>query len=200
MIRVKIGEKLSGKGVTKVKKQILFIHSAGAQGPNQGSSNLAAHLQITLGTEYKMSHPRMPKPENPEYALWKLQLEKELAALDDEIIVIGHSLGGSILMKYLSEEICKKYISGLFLVAAPYWGKDKDWRSDEFTFRENFTSKLPQIPRMFIYHSRNDEIVPLAHLGHYTEKLPQATARVLDGNEHAFNNGLPILVDDIKGL
>jgi hypothetical protein len=49
-------------------------------------------------------------------------------------------------------------------------------------------------------HSRHDEEVPFAHLGYYQEKLPQATARALDGHEHSFTDGLPELVDDIKHL
>nr|WP_235788441.1 alpha/beta hydrolase [Salipaludibacillus sp. CUR1] len=45
----------------------------------------------------------MPNPENPEYILWKKQLEKELDKLNGDVILVGHSLGGSVLLKYLSE-------------------------------------------------------------------------------------------------
>ncbi len=87
-----------------MKKQILFIHSAGAQGPHEGSGRLVAHLQKGLGPEYQVLYPIMPDPENPAYEPWKAQLEKELTALEGEAILVGHSLGGSVLLKYLSEE------------------------------------------------------------------------------------------------
>jgi predicted alpha/beta hydrolase family esterase len=181
-------------------KQVLFIHSAGNKRNPDGSGNLIAYLQDKLGSDYEVLSPDMPDPDHPRYEAWRTQVEQELAALDNDAILIGHSVGGSVLLKCLSEGAFQKHIAGLFLVAAPYWGKDEDWQYDEYALPEEFASKLPQISQMFLYHSRNDEEVPFAHLRHYEEKLPQATARALDGHEHSFNDGLPELVDDIKSL
>ncbi|MFT9847789.1 alpha/beta hydrolase [Aneurinibacillus sp. REN35] len=183
-----------------MKKQVLFIHSAGAQGLHQGSSDLVAYVKDALGDEYNLLYPKMPNSEDPEYTLWKLQLDKEFASLDGEVLLIGHSLGGSVLLKYLSEKTTNRSISGLFMIAAPYWGKDDDWQVEEYTLPENSASKLPQIAQIFLYHSRNDEFVPSAHLEHYKKRLPQANTRILDGAEHAFSDGLPELINDIKGL
>ncbi len=183
-----------------MRKHVLFIHSAGTQGLHHGSSDLAAYLQDALGDEYNVLYPEMPNPENPEYMLWKGQIKKELSTLDGEVILIGHSLGGSVLLKYLSEESCKLPILGLFLIAAPFWGKDGDWQVKEYTLQEDFVSKLPQISHIFLYQSRDDEIVPFSHLGHYGENLPQAIARELDGHGHYFNYGVPEVIGDIKGI
>lgn len=183
-----------------MKKQVLFIHSAGAQGNHRGSSDLAAYLNNALGDEYQLLNPKMPNPENPEYTLWKAQLDKEFALLDGEALLIGHSLGGSVLLKYLSEKTIHLPISGLFMVAAPYWGKDEDWQAEDYTLSDNFTLKLPQIPQIFLYHSRNDEVVPSSHLGFYKQKLPKAKTFLLGNDDHYFRNGLPKLIDDIKGL
>jgi predicted alpha/beta hydrolase family esterase len=183
-----------------MKIKVLFIHSAGPQGLHQGSSDLFAYLQGALGTDYDVLKPKMPNPENPEYALWKIQLKQELTALNGDVILIGHSLGSSVLLKYLSEEVFKQSISGFFSIAAPYWGMDEEWKRGDFTIPENFAIKLPQISQMFLYHSRNDEIVPFVHLEYYKKKLPQATVRAIDGDEHLFNDGLPELVNDIKSL
>ncbi|MCF6409480.1 alpha/beta hydrolase [Pseudalkalibacillus salsuginis] len=183
-----------------MKKNVLFIHSAGTQGLHQGSSDLAAYLQDALGDEYNVSHPEMPNPENPEYMLWKGQIKKELSTLDGEVILIGHSLGGSVLLKYLSEETCKLPILGLFLIAAPFWGKDEDWQAQEYTLQDDFVSRLPQISHIFIYQSRDDEIVPFSHLDHYAEILPQVITRELDDHGHYFNNGAFEVIGDIKGI
>jgi predicted alpha/beta hydrolase family esterase len=83
--------------------QILFLHSAGAQGPNEGSSDLVAYLGRELGPKYRIASPIMPDPGHPSYKGWKTQLEKQLDMVDDEIILVGHSLGGSVLLKYFSE-------------------------------------------------------------------------------------------------
>jgi uncharacterized protein len=120
-----------------MRKQVLFIHSGGAQGPHEGSNDLVHYLQSMLGPRYEVLYPQMPNPEAPEYVQWKVLLAKELDKLDDGVILVGHSLGGSVLLKYLSEEPCHKGIAGLFIVAAPYWGKE-DWEVEEYILRKDF--------------------------------------------------------------
>lgn len=182
-----------------MKRHILFIHSAGSQGMNEGSSNLVAYLKHTLGTACELLYPIMPQPENPRYNLWKTKLEKVLAVPEGQLILIGHSLGGSVLLKYLSENEIRKPVSGLLLIATPYWGK-AGWDIDEFMLNEDFAKRLSHVPRIHLYHSRGDEVVPFDHLGLYRKKLPQAKVSVIEGAEHAFNKGLPEAVRDIKRL
>ena len=182
-----------------MKKQVLFVHSGGAQGLHEGSNDLVGYLREELGDDYEVLYPIMPDPECPEYITWKMLLARELARLRGEAILVGHSLGGSVLLKYLSEEPFEKLVAGLFVIAAPYWGK-KDWRVEEYVLRDDFSSRLAKIPQIFLYHSPDDEVVPFAHLKSYAEKLPDAIARETENRRHLFNRGLPELVTDIKNL
>ena len=182
-----------------MKKQILFIHSAGPQGEHEGSSDLVAWLQKELGHEYKIDFPKMPNADNPTYASWSNQLAKELDKAEDGVVLVGHSLGGSVLLKYLSENPFNRRIAGMFLVSMPYWGK-QDWEVDEYALEEDFASKLPAVPMLVLYHSRNDKEVPFAHLRAYAKKLPSAFVCELEGNNHEYNKGLPELAQDIKNL
>jgi predicted alpha/beta hydrolase family esterase len=50
-----------------------------------------------------------------------------------------------------------------------------------------------------MYHSRNDEIVPFAHLALYAEKMPHAQIRSLERG-HQLNGDLSEVVADIKSL
>jgi hypothetical protein len=43
----------------------------------------------------------MPNESDPDYEPWKGQIKKELAALEGKVMLIGHSLGSSFLLKYL---------------------------------------------------------------------------------------------------
>ncbi|MED3575552.1 alpha/beta hydrolase [Cytobacillus praedii] len=183
-----------------MKKTVLFIHSAGPQDQQQGSIQLSAYLEKSLRNTYHFVCPKMPAPENPKYEPWKKQLEIELNKLNGEVLLIGHSLGGSVLLKYLSEESCPLPISGLFIIASPYWGIDENWQLKDFILQNNFEENLPAIPNLFLYHSRNEEIVPFTHHKIYAEKLPHATTRELEGKEHLFLNGLPTLLNDIEDL
>ncbi|RRB07324.1 RBBP9/YdeN family alpha/beta hydrolase [Larkinella rosea] len=181
-----------------MKKQVLFIHSAGPQGAHAGSGDLVANLKQALGPQFRVISPKMPDPENPSYESWKHQLEKELLTLENDAILVGHSLGGSVLLKHLSEEYLPKPVAGLCVVAAPYWGK-RGWKSKEFTLPNNL-SKLAQLPGIFVFHSSDDEVVPPDHLTYYAEKLPFASVLRLSNGGHLFTHGSPELVAAIKRL
>jgi uncharacterized protein len=64
----------------------------------------------------------------------------------------------------------------------------------------NFSASLQRIPYIFLYHSKDDEVVPVTHLHYYAEVLPHAFTRELNNRGHLFSNGFPELVDDIKKL
>jgi predicted alpha/beta hydrolase family esterase len=181
-----------------MKRQVLLIHGGG-QGAYEEDKKLAANLRDVLGAAYYVRYPEMPDADSPEYEAWKEQIARELAALDGEVILVGHSLGGSILLKYLSEEEVEKPVAGIFLIAPPYWGAE-DWEVSEYALQNGFASKLPRDLPVFFYHSRDDEVVPFAHLALYTEKLARATIREFDGRGHQFNDDLSEVARDIKGL
>ncbi len=189
-----------GSGPGNIKpKQVIFVHSGGTQGLHEGSSDLVAWLKLALGPPYQVFCPKMPDPDQPVYEHWKRAIKEELAELDNGIIMIGHSLGGSVILKLLSEEKIANKIDGLFMIGSPYWGR-KNWEVKEYILKKGFASNLPPIPGIFLYHSRNDVVVPFKHLLYYAEKLPFATIRKLDSSEHLFSSGLPEMAFDIRSL
>ncbi|RNF39009.1 alpha/beta hydrolase [Planococcus salinus] len=181
-----------------MKKQALFIHSAGPQGKGEGSTGLLEYLQKELGDDLEWIAPQMPNPENPAYAEWQEQLRKEIGLLDDGAILVGHSIGGSALLKFLSEEELGKKFTALFTVAAPYWGINDDWKKEDFTLAENFTSRNSLLPKLVMYHSAGDPVVPFSHVERYAKELPSADIRKLEGGDHLFLDGLPELVEEIR--
>jgi uncharacterized protein len=181
-----------------MKRHLLFVHGGG-EGAYEEDRKLAASLRDALGGGYQVRCPKMPDEDSPQYAAWRDRIARELAELDGEVSLVGHSLGASILLKYISEERTATPIAGAFLVAAPYWGVE-DWEVDEYVLQEDFTSKLPEGLPMFFYHSRDDEWVPFAHLALYAEKVPQARFREFDGRGHQFDDDLSEVAHDIEGL
>ncbi len=51
---------------------------------------------------------------------------------------------------------------------------------------------------MFLYHGRQDEIVPFSHLELYARTFPQAIVRALDARNHQLNDDLTEVADDIR--
>lgn len=80
-------------------------------------------IRKALGENYEVILPVMPNKTSAKYEEWKLWFEKLIPFLNDEIILIGHSLGASFLIKYLSEGSFTKKVKGVFLAGAVY---DKD--------------------------------------------------------------------------
>ena len=60
-------------------------------------------LKKSLGKNFKIIKPRMPLQDNAKYKEWKIHFEKHFPQLKNNIILIGSSLGGIFLAKYLSE-------------------------------------------------------------------------------------------------
>jgi uncharacterized protein len=177
---------------------VLFIQGAGDMHEPEGSAVLAGYLSRELGRGYRVFAPEMPDADNPMYRPWRDAIERELAAIDGAVILVGHSFGGSVLLKYLAEGSTTTPIAGIFLVSMPWWGPE-GWHWDELDLPPDFASRLPQAP-LFLYHSRDDPEAPFAHLGLYADRLPNATSRPITGKEHSFMNGLPEIVDDIRSL
>jgi len=175
---------------------VLFVQGGG-KGAYDEDAALAASLERALGGEYEVHVPRMPHEAEPNVKSWKRKISAELSRLRGKVLLVGHSVGGSILLKYLSEEEVKKPIAGLFLLAAPSWDEDQ-WNFDDLKLPRNIAEKLASIPRIFLYHSRDDVIVPFSHLALHGARLPQATVRAVDGRGHQFGNDLTDVAKDIR--
>jgi hypothetical protein len=178
-------------------KPVLFLHGAGSDGYS-ADKKLAASLQAALGEAYTMLIPEMPNPDTPDSDAWQAYILLELADIEGEVLIVGHSLGGSVLLQALSERTVTNPIAGIFLIAVPYWGME-DWEVDEYVLRADFAAHLPDVP-LFLYHSRDDEVVPAEHMTLYAGMMPGATVREFDGRDHQFNDDLSPVAADILSL
>ena len=176
---------------------VLFVQGAGDMWTPDGSGVLVKYLEKSLGSDYEVVAPEMPDAAiGPHYLPWRNKIDAQLRVIDGPVVLVGHSFGGSVLLKYLAEGPPPGSIAGLFLVSVPFWGPE-GWAYDEYALPEGFPSRLPATP-IFLYHSREDPHVPFAHLALYEERLPNAISRPIDGPEHSFMNGLPALIADIR--
>ena len=182
---------------TKLKRKILFAHSAGPQyGEGKGSYDLVKYLRSKLSDNFMILFPKIQKPNTPTYTKYSEMFASSFAKITGPVILVGHSLGASTLLKYLSEEKPNIQISGLFLVSTPYWKSNMK----EFQLEDNFQRFLKDIPKTFLYHSKNDPYVDFENLTFYKRAFKTAIVRELPGNEHTFPKGLPKMVSDIKTL
>jgi serine hydrolase len=177
-------------------RNVLVIHGAGEPRRRRGKVYWQPLLGDALGPGYLVKAPRMPRPADPQYGIWARRIA-ELIAGTRKPILVGHSFGASVLLKYLSEAKPQPALAGLFLVATPFWGPD----FTEFALPPDFGVRLRDVAPLYLYHSRDDPEVPLEQLERYSRALPQAIVRVLDGRGHEFNQPeFPELTADIRRL
>jgi predicted alpha/beta hydrolase family esterase len=147
--------------------------------------------------KFEVMYPKMPNAKNARYPEWKLWFEKFIPLLSDEIVLIGHSLGGIFLAKYLSETEFPKKIKSLHLVAALY---DTEVIKDSLAdFSLNGTvEKLGILTNnIFLYQSKDDPEVAFANVEKYKRDIPTATLREFEDRGHFTQENFPELIKDI---
>ena len=177
---------------------VLVVQGAGPIDHPEGSIVLVRALEGALPPELRVFAREMPDPGNPRYAPWRDAVARQLASFEPPVLVVGHSFGGSVVLKMLWEGADASAIRGLFLVAVPWWGPE-GWSYDEFAVPDDFAARLPDVP-VFLYHSVDDPHVPFDHQALYRDRIPGATAHEIAGAEHSFRDGLPELVRDLEAV
>src|SRR5204862_1473892 len=84
-------------------KHVLFVQGAGADVHDRWDNKLAASLERELGEGYVVHYPRMPDEADPRYSAWSAALLGELDKREDGAILVGHSVGATILIHVLAE-------------------------------------------------------------------------------------------------
>lgn len=182
-----------------VKRSLLFIQGGGAGVHDEWDDKLVESLRRELGLDCDIRYPQMPNEDNPSYMAWKPMLEKELVALDDRAILLGHSVGGTILVNTLANQAAKRAFGALFLIAAPFVGEG-GWSSDELEFPHDLGARLPQGVPVHIFHGLEDETAPHSHADLYARAVPQACIHRLAGRDHQLNDDLKEVAEVIKSL
>jgi len=180
--------------------RVLFIHGAG-NGAYDEDRLLATSLQKELGSNYEVDYLKMPDEENAPYELWKETIEKEIDADQAPLILVGHSMGASYIVKILTEIKQNTSLIGIFLLETPFWGGD-GWLYEgyeEVEFPKDAAAKLPQ-DMMVFYHTHDDEVVPFSHLDLYAKVFPHAKRREINAGGHQLGNDLSKIATDIKRL
>ena len=152
-------------------------------------------LQSELGEEYEVLLPRMPNKQNAKYDEWKIWFEKMLPFARDNALLVGHSMGGLFLVKYLSENEFPKKISGLFLVAAPH-SRTKDIGS--LQLKSNLEKVWEQCQNIHLYQSQDDQIVPASEAEEYKKAWLGAKLHIFEDRGHFNQEKFPEIVEEIK--
>lgn len=162
------------------------------------SGNWKEALQDDLGEKFNVILPKMPNKLNAKYLEWKIWFENFFPLFNKEVILVGTSLGGMFLSKYLAENKVPFKISQLHLIAAPLDDCGEESIGD-FVIPEDIKNVGNQANNIFLYHSRDDSIVPFSQLNEYSRKLPNAKKIIFKNKGHFIEEEkIPELIENIK--
>jgi pimeloyl-ACP methyl ester carboxylesterase len=178
-------------------RQILFIQGGGAGAHDEWDDKLAESLRRELGGGHDVRYPRMPDEGSPSYARWSAAIRREMADLDDGSVVVGHSVGATILVNAVAEQPPERRLAAIVLIAAPFVG-DGGWPSDEFEPASELGARLPPGVQVHVFHGLQDETAPPSHAGLYALAIPQAQMHKLPGRDHQLNNDLSEVAEAIR--
>jgi len=172
-----------------MKNQLLFVQGGGEGTHDEWDDKLVASLRQELGPDYEVHYPRMPGEDDPSYERWKIALESLFGTLREGAIVVGHSVGGTILLKVLAEQPSPRRFGAIVLIAAPFVGEG-GWSADDLQFPPDLGARLPKGVPVHLFHGLEDETAPPSHVELWARAVPQARVHRLPGRDHQLNNDL----------
>jgi pimeloyl-ACP methyl ester carboxylesterase len=178
-------------------RQVLVIQGGGAAVHDEWDRKLVDSLRRELGDGYDIRYPRMPDEDDPSYATWSTAIRREIAALGDGAVVVGHSVGGTILVNALAEHPSKPNLGAIVLIAAPFVGPG-GWPGDEFELPADLGARLSQDVPVHVFHGLEDETAPPSHADLYVRVIPQAHLHRLPGRDHQLNDELSEVAEAIE--
>lgn len=177
--------------------QLLFVQGGGDGVHDGWDRALVDSLARALGPDYQVRYPRMPQEDDPTYGRWQPALARELEALTDGAVLVGHSVGGTVLLHALAERSLGFTPGALVLIAAPFIGAG-GWQSDDIPPRTDLAERLPAGLRVLLFHGGDDAEVPTAHVHLHARALAGSTVHVLPHRDHQLNDDLREVASAIR--
>ena len=158
------------------------------------------YLDKKLGEYCEIIRPRMPLQDNAKYEEWKIHFERYFPHLRNNIILIGQSLGGTFLAKYLSENKLPKKILSLYLIGSAF---DDTLPGEDLVGGFKLKSDISMIeknsPNLNLLFSKDDDVVPVSHAEKFRKKLKNANIIIYESkNGHFKISEFPEIVEMIK--
>ncbi len=161
-------------------------------------------IDKALGSQFYAIKPRMPQSDDAKYSDWKIAFERYIPLLKNGVILIGSSLGGIFLAKYLSEHKFPKKILSTYLVCPPF---DNTTIGEDlvggFKLKSDLSLLEKNTKNLYLLFSKDDDCVPVSHAEKYRNKLKNANIIIYKSkNGHfkipTFPEIVKMIKDDVK--
>ena len=158
------------------------------------------YFDETLGKQFEIVRPRMPLQDYAKYKEWKIYFERHIPHLRNNVILMGGSLGGIFLAKYLSEHKFPKKILSTYLICPPFDNTlPGESLAGGFRLKSNLSLLEKQAGNLYLLFSKDDDVVPISHAKKYAKKLKKAKIIIYKSkNGHFKISKFPEVIKMIK--
>lgn len=155
-------------------------------------------LALALVSTHELIVPVMPNKQNADYTAWSIWFEKIIPYLKDGDILMGHSLGGGFLLRYLTENRLPVQMSQLHLVSPVVVGGESA-ALREFSIDPPLWSGFQSsIDDVHVWHSTDDAFVPIAESLVFKEIYPTAELHTFTDRGHFLVPEFPEIITCIQ--
>ena len=155
-------------------------------------------LRAAQGPTARIRYPRMPDEADPHYAPWKAALAQEFAVLGDRAVLVGHSIGGTLLLMPWPNS-SRPSDSGRSFAGGSVRGRG-GMAERRASRGAGLGNRLPRDVPILLYQGLADDTVPPAHVDRYAALIPWAQVHRLPGRGHQFDDVLSEPSATIRGL
>jgi len=177
-------------------KKVFIIHGFGGI-PNGGWTSWLM-VELSKSKIYTCALP-MPNPKKPIVLEWIKEIDQAVNnAPEDEIFLVGHSLGATAILKYLESTKDSKKISGVVLVSGLINSLEPENQTSKYRLIDSFV--IPPIDlekvknkanKFVVLHSTDDPAVPFENAEKISSGLNCELVKVEKGG-HFFILSEPI--------
>ncbi len=154
---------------------------------------------LDLWEDFFLLVPEMPNKDFADYNERKIMFEKTLQYLENNIILVWHSMWWTFLTKYLDENNFPVKIKKIIIISWAF--KDSP---EEVIWNFNFDKKLLNLKKyekdIIFYQSKDDFVVPFSDLEDYRKILPNSEYNIFEDRWHFIDETFLELIEKIKSL
>ncbi len=176
--------------------KVILIHGFKANSQSGFFPWLRGELQAK---GHEVIAPDLPNPEEPDPEEWTKVLVEKVGVVDDETIVVGHSLGAAMVLRFLEAAEARSAPRGCVLVSAPWMIGDERLRGF-FMSELDFDVLMWKASRFVVIHSKDDKVIPFDHAEKYASVLHAKLVEGQPGDEHFQGAEYPVILKAVQDL
>lgn len=158
-------------------------------------------LDSALGGSVEVLLPTMPGKQNASFEEWSIWFERLQEVFEDDVVLVGHSLGAIFLAKYFASNNLPKKAKAVLLLAGPHSDEStEDLGGFKITTKDSLDNIYKSAKRVVFVHALDDPVVNIYEQDRFKESLPMAEYRTMPGPDHFMRADFPEMVQLIKGL